>query len=198
VTVVTPTWKRAYGVVKRSIDCLLLQTFADWRQLICSDGPEEPLVRELVATVADPRVEYHCTGQETPPGDFGNSVRKAMLERATGEYVLFFDDDNVIMPTYLEHMVAALRQSGRDFAVCKVMHFGPLNEAALGRPPVVLEGEPVKLYHVDPLQVLAKREAMQAVGWDTDHGYVSDGYTLEELGRRFSHVHVDEVLGVHM
>jgi len=198
VTVVTPTWKRHPDVVRRSIDCLTLQTFKDWRQLVCSDGPEEPVVRELVEAMGDPRVEYHCTGERTAPGDFGNSVRKSMLERATGDYVLFYDDDNVILPRYLEVMIDAVRGSGREFAVCKIMHFGPLNEAILGRPPVVLDGDPVKLYHVDPLQVLVKREAMQAIGWDVRHGYVADGHTLEALGARFEHVRVDEVLGVHM
>jgi len=78
------------------------------------------------------------------------------------------------------------------------MHFGPLNEAALGKPPKVLTGEPVKLYHIDPLQVMVRRDAIQKVGWDTEVGYLSDGVTLERLGKDFKYTLVEEVLGVHM
>ena len=123
-----------------------------------------------------------------------------MLEKEVkGKYVMFLDDDNMIMPNYLEKMVAALEANLEvGFALCRVIHFGPLNESVLGKPPIVLTGEPVKLYHVDPLQVLVRREVMQEIGWDTEVGYLSDGVTLEKLGNKFKHVRVDEVLGVHI
>jgi predicted peroxiredoxin len=164
--------------------------------LICSDGEEEAHVKNLVQEVNDSRITYHHTiGKKD--GDFGNTVRKQMLEKVRGSYVLFFDDDNIILPDYFSKMVKAVRDSGKDFAVCKVMHFGPLNPVA-GKPPVVLEGNPVKLYHIDPLQILVKAEVMKKIGWDTEVGYLSDGVTLEKLGNQFQHVRVEEVLGVHI
>jgi hypothetical protein len=197
VSVITPTYRRAPEVIARCIDCLKLQTLGDWEQIVCSDGMEELAAKAVVEGMKDPRVTYtHTT--ERKDGDFGNTVRSEMLKRVKGKYVLFFDDDNVIMPHYLETMVKAIEEAGKTFAVCRIMHFGPLNEPVLGKPPIVLEGEPVKLYHVDPLQVLVERNAMKEVGWDTEHGYVADGYTLEQLGNRFEHVHVPEVLGVHL
>ena len=146
----------------------------------------------------DSRIKYFSTTDSGKPGDFGNTVRKEMLAKATGKYVLFCDDDNLILPDYLEKMVNALEMSGTDFAVARIVHFGPLNEPVTGKPPQVLSGFPVKLYHIDPLQVLVKREVMQAVGWDCDHGYVSDGVTLEMLGDKYKSTEVAEVLGFHM
>jgi glycosyltransferase involved in cell wall biosynthesis len=121
-----------------------------------------------------------------------------MLKKASGEFVLFCDDDNIILPSYMEKMVKAVEQSGKEFAICRVVHFGPLNEAVLGKPPRILTGIPVKLYHVDPLQFLVRRPAMLEVGWDVEHGYVADGYTLEKLGSLFGFVEVEEVLGFHL
>ena len=95
-------------------------------------------------------------------------------------------------------MIAALEESGKDFAICRVMHFGPLNTQVVGHPPQVLTGIPPRLYHVDPLQVLVKRDVMQAIGWDTEKGYCADGHTLEELGTKHEYVEVKEVLGVHV
>jgi hypothetical protein len=195
VTVITPTFKRDVKVVRRSINCLQLQNMQSWEQLICSNGIEEPEVRNLVNQIDDNRVGYHFC--EAPQGDYGNYARKAMLNQARGKYVLFIDDDNIILPDFLSVMVSALEDSGADFAVCQVMHFGPLNEDEVGKPPIVLRGQPVKLFHIDPLQFLVRREVMQSIGWDTEHGYISDGYTLQQLSDRPG-VEVPMVLGVHV
>ena len=121
-----------------------------------------------------------------------------MLKKARGKYIVFMDDDNVILPSYIETMVKAIETSGADFAVCRVVHFGPLNETEVGKVPKVLTGFPVKLFHVDSLQVLVKREAMQAIGWDTERGYIADGVTLEALGAKYKSTEVTEVLGFHL
>jgi len=198
VTVITPTWQREPGIIRHCIDSIRLQTFGQWEQIVCSNGPEEVAVKNMVSDIGDPRVKYRFLGSGRKENDFGNSSRKHMLEEATGEYIMFVDDDNIILPSYMERMLAALTESGGDFAVCDVMHFGPLNEAEVGKPPVVLKGEPVRLYHIDPLQVMVKTDVMRDVGWDTEVGYLSDGVSLEKLGRKYKHIKVDELLGIHM
>lgn len=199
VTVITPTWKRDPRVLMRCISCMKLQTFQGWEQVVCSDGEsEEADARRVVETFRDSRVRYEVLGKPKREGDYGNSVRSEMLAKARGEYVLFFDDDNLILPSYLERMLGALEGTAFGFAVCRILHFGPLNtmETKLV-PPVVLEGEPVKLFWVDPLQCLIRREAMAEVGWDCKVGYLSDGVSLERLGQRQKRVRVGEILGVH-
>ena len=197
VTVITPTYHRDSKIISRCIDCMKLQTVASWEHLVCSDGEEEEHAKKVVEEAADSRVIYcHTNGKKQ--GDFGNTVRSEMLKRARGKFVLFFDDDNIILPSYLAQMMKAITISGNaDFAVCKIMHFGPLNEAT-GKPPIVLNGDPVKLYHIDPLQVLVKTEVMKSVGWDTEVGYLSDGVSLEKLGDGYKHTRVEEVLGIHV
>jgi len=197
VSIITPTYRRDPRVVSRCIDCVKLQTISDVEQLVCSDGAAEPQIASLVASTGDVRITYQHTTLKKP-GDFGNVVRQTMLEKARGKYILFLDDDNLILPNYLEKMIATIEASGADFAVCQVVHFGPLNEQVIGRPPQVLKGLPVKLHHVDPLQILVKREAMLDVGWDTEKGYLADGHTLQALGEKYKCVEVPEVLGFHM
>lgn len=198
ITVITPTWKRDVSIIKRCIDCMCLQTFEKWEHLICSNGPEEKDVKALVESLNDPRIKYKFLGGERSDTDFGNSARKHMIEEASGQYITFFDDDNLILPEYLQRMIEALRESKKDFAICNIMHFGPLNEAVAGKPPTILRGEPVKLHHVDPLQIMVKADVMKEVGWDTSVGYLSDGVTLEKLGDGHEHVKVKELLAIHM
>jgi hypothetical protein len=197
VTVITPTFRRDPKILSRCVSCLMLQTNSKWEQLICSNGGEEKHVKGFVESLGDPRVQYHFV-TTTKEGDFGNTARSEMLKKARGKYVLFFDDDNVILPKYLAEMVSRLANSPDcQFAVAEIVHFGPLNEKEVGKPPKVLKGDPVKLYHIDPLQVLVRRDDMQKIGWDTEAGYLSDGITLEKLGA-LKCVRVNEVLGFHM
>jgi len=197
VSVISPTWKRDGRVISRCVDCLKLQTMNQWEQLLCSNGPHEAHVSQLIDRIGDGRVIYSHT-ENAQEGDFGNVARKEMLEKVLGKYVMFFDDDNIVFPNYMERMIAALEESGADFAVCRVMHFGPLNEGEVGVPPKVLSGNPVKLHHIDPLQVMVKTEVMKEIGWDTEVGYLSDGHTLQALGEKFTPVHIDDILGIHM
>jgi len=197
VSVITPTYHRDPVVLRRCVCCMLLQTTTSWEQLVCSDGGEEESAKKLVEGFSDPRIKYRFLSTPKKDGDYGNTVRSEMLKEAKGKYVLFCDDDNIILPEYLEKMAHAIENSGTDFAVCRVIHFGPLNEIEVGKPPKVLSGDPVKLYHIDPLQILVKREAILKVGWDTTVGYLSDGVTLENLGKAFKHVRLNDVLGVH-
>ena len=197
VTVITPTYHRDLKVIHRCIDCMLLQTEKDWEQVVCSDGDCEQEVEWMVKSIGDPRIRYcHTVGKMDK--DYGNTVRSEMLAQATGDFVFFFDDDNIILPNYLERMLAVLTfGDGADYAVCKIMHFGPVNEKEIGKAPLVLTGDPVRLYHIDPLQVVVRREVMQKVGWDTKVGYLSDGVSLERLAP-YRIVRVDEVLGIHV
>jgi hypothetical protein len=56
--------------------------------------------------------------------------------------------------------------------------------------------------NIDTLQVVARLDAINAVGWTTktadEGGYLNDGLTFERLAGRFRYVEVPRVLGVHM
>lgn len=199
VTVVTPTFRRDPAIVARCIDCMRLQDEPSWEQLVCSDGEEEGAIRDLVDWIGDERVSYWHTRIRYPEA-YGTTVRNEMLRIARGRYVMFLDDDNVIVPTYLSRMVAAIAAEDRDFAVCRVVHFGPLNEAETGPPPIVLTGDPLKKFHIDTLQFMVRTDVMQACRWNVEAGYLSDGVTFEALAARARRgwTLVPEVLGFHL
>lgn len=196
VTIVTPTFQRDPGVLARCLGCVRAQTEAAWRHIVCSDGIHEPDVEHLLAQENDPRLEYRVSSEHY--GGYGAGVRQDVLTRGEAtEYIMFLDDDNVILPHYLERMVGALEgaRNGEQFAICSILHFGPL-PFFMGRPPVLLRGEP-RVFQIDTLQVLVRTEAMREVGW-RDHGYLSDGFTYRALGERFGYVRVDDCLGIHV
>ena len=151
----------------------------------------------LVSGFGDERI-FYCVSQRHH-GHFGAGVRQEVLtERVTTEYVMFLDDDNTLHPQYLQRMIEALdrAEDGEQFAICAIWYLP--SRANPSRPfvPFVLKGDP-SVDHIDTLQVVVKTKAMRDVGWCL-RGYCSDGFTYEELARRYKYVRVNECLAVHL
>lgn len=166
----------------RCIRSVQSQSYSEYEHLVVSDGVPIP--------------DWYKTGDthflETPEhfGGFGAAVRQYATEHfASGDFLCFVDDDNIVFPDYLEAMLAALLETPTaGYAICEVFHLGPLP----GISPAYLRGYPA-IGEIDTLQVLVRREAM--VEWQ-GNDYYSDGRTFEKLGTDF--VRVERVLGVHL
>jgi len=197
ISIVTPTYRGKPAAVRRCLDSVLRQTYGEFEQIVASDGEHEPETAGLVAAIGDRRIRYVVTAVHH--GGWGAAVRQEIMATATrGKYLVFLDDDNIIFPTYLEKMHAALaagQKDGAAFAICEQLHFGPL-QPFHGRPPVVLAGIP-KRYYIDTLQIMVEASAMRALGW-VNNSYFADGDTFEELARRHRHVAVRECLCAHL
>lgn len=194
VSIITPTWHRSPDeVVSRCIASVRAQTFGDFEHIVCSDGETEP---RIAALCAEGRTRYAVATKHH--GGYGAGVRQEVMADVRGKYVCFLDDDNMIFPRYLERMVAALEaaSAGERFAVCGILHMGPL-PAALGSPPLVLPGFPLP-GQIDTMQAMVEADAMREVGWVDPESYLSDGLTFAALGSRYPWVRLDECLGVHL
>jgi len=198
ISILTPTWNRGIKMLSRCMACVNWQTFQDWEHVIVSDGPDEVL-REYFAVKSKDEVRRHFHELEENHADYGASVRKLAMPLLNGKYIAFLDDDNVIFPEFLEEMIGALEGTDSDvgFAVCQILHMGPL-QAWVGTPPQILTGWPIVVGGIDTLQVVVKREAIEKTGWISEQGFFSDGYTYEALSKEFRHVRVEKVLGVHI
>ena len=80
------------------------QTHANWEWWLFHDGVTPYSQAFEDAAAADPRINYIYSSERRSIGAKTN----AMLERATGEIIMHFDDDDYYAPTYVETMVAAL------------------------------------------------------------------------------------------
>lgn len=102
-SVIIPVYNRI-GEVSDLLESLLVQTSGDFETIIVEDGSTEPC-REVVedAAARGLDVKYYYKGNE------GRSIaRNYGLERATGDYFVFFDSDCVIPPDYFRTLAAEL------------------------------------------------------------------------------------------
>ncbi|MFP6557524.1 methyltransferase domain-containing protein [Paraburkholderia sp. B3] len=79
------------------------QTFKDI-EILVGDDTADGRLRDVVAQVEDRRIQYFHHG-------FGNGLRncQTLWQRATGRYVKWLYDDDLLMPTSVEVLVQALR-----------------------------------------------------------------------------------------
>jgi glycosyltransferase involved in cell wall biosynthesis len=195
ITFLTPTRNRPLSVLERCLASVDRQTFSDWEHLVCSDGPPEPGVKELVERPSDGRRYYVYLAE--PAGHFGAGVRAALLPQVSSDYVAFLDDDNLLFPRYGERMVRALDEHPEaGFVICPIVHCGPLLPC-FGPPPAILTGVPPVLNNIDTLQVVVRTQVIRECGWALA-GYGSDGWTYERLSQQVGWVAVEEVLAIHL
>lgn len=104
VSVVLPTFNRL-RFLRPAIESVYAQTFPDWELIIADDG-SDPDTRQYLQSVANhPRVRVLLLSHTGWPA----TVRNAALLRAVGEYVAFFDSDDLWMAQKLERQIETLR-----------------------------------------------------------------------------------------
>ena len=104
VTVVLPTFNRA-RFLDDAFASIAAQTFPDWELVVVDDGSTDDtrLLVEAFSSRHPGRVHYVFQ-----PNGGAYSARNRGLEHATGEYVAFFDSDDLWLSHHLERCVSAL------------------------------------------------------------------------------------------
>lgn len=197
VAIITPTYNRENKILHRCIKSVQWQTYRNIEHYICHDGPwTKP------ALYSDyPLVYWMNTPERT--NSYGAGVRQFVLDslKQDVDYIVHFDDDNVIFPDFIEEHVNCLEEHPEaDFSICKIIHNGPL-PAHMGVAPKIISGIPPVFKNIDTLQVMVRASAMKACGW-TQHtgiqGYCNDGYTYQRLGEMFRWVEIPKLLAIHI
>jgi len=102
VSVIVPAWGVA-DLVGEALTSLQAQGFRDWEAIVVDDG--DPEVGPAVAPFAqgDPRIRF----VPSPHGGV-SAARNHALKEARAPLIALLDGDDLHMPGYLEHMVAAI------------------------------------------------------------------------------------------
>lgn len=105
VSIILPTYNRA-SMVMESIRSVLEQSYSNFELIIVDDGSEDE-TGALVASIPDPRIQYHYL----PHTGYTSRLKNFALQRATGEYIAFIDSDDMWKPGKLERQIALLNEN---------------------------------------------------------------------------------------
>ena len=125
VSIVIPTHDRG-ALLREALDSVLAQTHANWEAIVVDDRSTDDTAEVMAEYAArDPRISFHRLPEGRTGGPAG---RNFGADLATGEFVVFFDSDDLIAPGCLAHRVALLKaKPDLDFAVwqCQVFRKTP-------------------------------------------------------------------------
>jgi glycosyltransferase involved in cell wall biosynthesis len=113
VSIITTTLNRP-ELLKEAITCALNQTYRDIELLVVNDGGED--ISSLIKSFNDKRIVYlHLTKNQGP-----SAARNYAIEKSTGTFIAYLDDDDLYYPDHIENLVNALHESKYHVAYCDV------------------------------------------------------------------------------
>lgn len=115
VSIVVPIYNSA-KFLDLSLQSLINQTYPYWQAILVNDGSTDNSL-EILYKFAKKDKRFFVIDKQN--GGV-SSARNAGLEKATGEYVVFFDPDDMLYPQFLEIMLKALKDNDSDFVWCKM------------------------------------------------------------------------------
>ncbi len=112
ISIVIPVCDPRREWLEEAIGSVLQQTYGCWQLCICDDASSQPWVAEYLTaqSSAESRIRFVRSGQRM--GISGASNRAA--EQATGEYVAFLDQDDVMAPHALYCVAEAIQDRQPD------------------------------------------------------------------------------------
>jgi hypothetical protein len=111
VTVLLPTHNRA-DVLGYAIRSVLWQTENSFELLIVGDGCTDH-TREVVAAFSDARIRW-IDLPKAPLSGYAN--RNIALRQARGQYVVYGQHDDILLPDHIERLIATIEASDADWA----------------------------------------------------------------------------------
>ncbi|MBA82974.1 glycosyltransferase family 2 protein [Leeuwenhoekiella sp.] len=125
VSIIIPTYNRAH-LIGETLDSVLAQTYKNWECIVVDDGSTDN-TSEVVKSylVMDSRFQYHHRPKDRLPG--GNAARNYGFELSKGEYIQWFDSDDLMVAEKLELKVAVLMKNNVDFVISKTKYFNKKN-----------------------------------------------------------------------
>ena len=130
VSIIIPTYNRAH-LIGETLDSIQAQTYQNWECIIVDDGSTDNTSNVVRAyTVKDKRFQFYNRPANHKSG--GNGARNYGFKVCNGEYVNWFDSDDLMHHKKLEMQVDALNDSTHKFSVCQTMVFQEKKEYGLG------------------------------------------------------------------
>ncbi len=113
VSIIMPTYNRAY-LIEETFSSILKQTYENWECIVIDDGSTDntdAIVEAL--SKKDKRFKYRKREPKYTKGPSG--CRNQGIDMAIGEYIVFFDSDDIIHPKALEICIEIINNTGVEF-----------------------------------------------------------------------------------
>jgi glycosyltransferase involved in cell wall biosynthesis len=95
-SIITPTFNRAY-IIGNTINSVLSQKYSDWEMVVVDDGSTDE-TEKITKDFNQARIKFYRQDHKGP-----SAARNLALEKATGDWMVYIDSDNELLPNYLRY-----------------------------------------------------------------------------------------------
>ena len=121
VSIIIPVFNRAV-LVRNTLDSILAQTFKNWECIVVDDGSTDGTWKVLKKYVEkDRRIKCYQRSNSRPKG--ANSCRNIGFEKSTGDYIIWFDSDDLMTRDHIESKLDLIQERELEFVVARTQNF---------------------------------------------------------------------------
>ncbi len=115
-SIIVPTYNRAHLICK-TIDTILSQTYTNFEVIIVDDGSTDN-TEEVISEAYGEKVRYYKkeNAERAAARNFGT-------QHANGEYVLWFDSDDIMYPEYLANALKIIENNEEPEVIALSHHY---------------------------------------------------------------------------
>jgi len=157
ISIIIPTYNRAH-YLEETLNSIINQTHQNWECIIIDDRSTDN-TKDVISGYLknDRRFGYTMRPSTLPKG--ANSCRNYGFGLATGDFVKWFDSDDIMVPEHLEILLEALLLNKVDFVVGDTENFEDETGKTSGKP---------YQFNREKIKITAEAFAKQQIGWITD------------------------------
>jgi glycosyltransferase involved in cell wall biosynthesis len=100
----------------------LAQTYKNWECIVVDDSSID-YTKHLLEfySETDPRIKYYSRPPERPKG--ANTCRNIGFEKSLGDFITWFDSDDLMTPGHIENKLKLIQEKKIDFVVARTQNF---------------------------------------------------------------------------
>lgn len=122
VSIIIPVFNRAH-LIEETLESIVLQTYQNWECIVVDDGSTD-LTEQVINGFSkkDTRIKFFKRPQSISKG--ANSCRNYGFELSRGEYINWFDSDDVMLENFLADKMKAFTPEVQ-FVICSGCYWYP-------------------------------------------------------------------------
>jgi glycosyltransferase involved in cell wall biosynthesis len=121
VSIIIPTYNRA-SLLQETLRSVYNQTYQNWECIIVDDGSTDNTCDIIAPFISKSRrFKFFLRGEKLKGG---NTCRNIGISKSSGEFLYFFDSDDVMYPNLLEIFLLEFNKNKKlDFCCCECDYF---------------------------------------------------------------------------
>ena len=121
VSIIIPVFNRV-DLISETLETIINQTYNNWECNLIDDGSTDGTLEVLKSYYKkDERIKYYTRPDRLPKG--ANSCRNFGFEKSTGDYIIWFDSDDLMTPDHISSKLDFIISRDLDFVVAKTQNF---------------------------------------------------------------------------